>query len=91
MTEAAFQTKYITLKDAAGSHRMCFHEFPPAGGAEAVQSRHVVCVHGLTRNKWDFHKLAHQLCGKGFRYGRAFRLHVIVLTCAMCFLQCFLR
>ena len=67
---ATCEVKYMTLPHQGGEHRVCYEDWAPAagsGGGDDAPSRCVVCVHGLTRNKGDFRKLAQHLSAKGLR------------------------
>lgn len=54
-----------TLPDAEGdgdTFSVNYHVFTPADGGSGLP---VVCVHGLTRNSWDFEYLAAYLATRG--------------------------
>lgn len=57
----------MTLPHQGGEHRVCYEDWAPAEGSGDAPTRCVVCVHGLTRNKGDFRKLAQHLSAKVFR------------------------
>lgn len=64
---AACEVKFMTLPHQGGEHRVCYEDWAPAEGSGDAPTRCVVCVHGLTRNKGDFRKLAQHLSAKVFR------------------------
>ena len=53
--------RFVTCASPRGLHRLAYLEWPCRAPAEAGPVDTVLCVHGLTRNAWDFAPLAERL------------------------------